>query len=227
MSEKRAVGSLRPDKDVSHSFPLRSELESNSRPLQSLVDLMGDESTPVVPSTKGISLQSTQDLLADIFGTSNDESVPSSSIAAAPAKSSVNDILGFFDSTSLTPQVTGGAVPKSSKSTASDLDIFSQSPSSTPTPVVSTKPHALETATAYESNGLKITLTPSKDPTKPNILLILARFTATAGEIIEGVSFQAAVPKVSPLFHFISNFGFAIWKEADRIGERRRKSYRC
>lgn len=157
---------------------------------------MGDESTLVVPAARGISKQSTQDLLADIFGTSNDES-PSS---AAPAKSSVNDILGLFDSTSLSPQATGS---KPTKSTSSDLgDIFSQSPSSSPAPPPA-KPHALETATAYESNGLKITLTPSKDPSKPNILLILARFTATAGEMIEAVSFQAAVPKVRSL-HFRS-----------------------
>lgn len=169
---------------------------------------MGDESTPVVPATKGISKQSTQDLLADIFGTSNDESTPTSSLSAAPAKSSVNDILGLFGSTSISPQVTGGSLnPKPTKSTSSDLDIFSQSPSSTPAPVAA-RPHALEIATAYESNGLKITLTPSKDPSKPNILLILAKFTATGGEMIEGVSFQAAVPKVSLSLRSLFRFRF-------------------
>jgi AP-1 complex subunit gamma-1 len=49
---------------------------------------------------------------------------------------------------------------------------------------------------AYEKNGLRITLTPQTSPTRPGVVMILARFQVTGGEAVTGLSFQAAVPKV-------------------------------
>lgn len=59
--------------------------------------------------------------------------------------------------------------------------------------------------TAYEKNGLKITLTPRLSPTQPGVVQILARFTAFDGAKIEAVNFQAAVPRVR--FFLSSLFG--------------------
>ena len=50
----------------------------------------------------------------------------------------------------------------------------------------------------YEKNGLKITLTPTTNPARPEIVNITARFTAT-GANVSGVNFQAAVPKTHKL----------------------------
>lgn len=151
---------------------------------------MGDESAPA-PSRGAATQQSTQDLLADIFGTSNDEARP----AAAAGKSSVNDILGLFGSTSLSSPQSNSPAPSPSMYTPStQADLFSSAPAA-PAPAPAAPP-ALETATAYEANGLKITLTPAKDAARPNVVNVLARFTSTNGETIEGVNFQAAVPKV-------------------------------
>lgn len=62
----------------------------------------------------------------------------------------------------------------------------------------------LQSYTAYEKNGLKITLTPKTAPS-PNgqqtMVQILARFTAS--ETVEGVGFQVAVPRVSPCTYHI------------------------
>jgi AP-1 complex subunit gamma-1 len=55
----------------------------------------------------------------------------------------------------------------------------------------------LQSYTAYEKNGLKITLTPKVNPAQQGMVQILARFTAT-GDGVRNVNFQAAVPKVSP-----------------------------
>ena len=177
VSEKRAVGSTRVDKD-------------------SLLDLGGDDSapSPVVPQNA----QSTQDLLADIFGSGPAEA---SSMPARPVRSNVNDIMSLFGGGD---SMLGASSSKPSDTSASNIpnDIFSSPsfPSSTPTTTVSAAPASISAFTSPIS-GLVISFTPSKDVSKPNIVNVTARFSSspsTSGAI-SGVSFQAAVPKTMKL----------------------------
>jgi AP-1 complex subunit gamma-1 len=50
--------------------------------------------------------------------------------------------------------------------------------------------------TAYERNGLRITLTPQTSAAKPGYISIQARFQTTGASAASGLVFQAAVPKV-------------------------------
>jgi len=54
--------------------------------------------------------------------------------------------------------------------------------------------------TAYEKNELKVTLTPQTSPNKPGIINVLARFQVTGQNVVAGLSFQVAVPKVRLVF---------------------------
>lgn len=196
MSERKPVGSTRTDKD-------------------SIVDLIGDDSGSAPSAgSNGISVPttgpSTQDLLADIFGTGGDESgsapVPpaGSAPAAAPARSANADILSLFSSSGPTSAASAPAVASQSGA----LFDMMGGPSSAPPPQAQAQAQApvqssvgagakpqLQSYPAYEKNGLKITLTPKVSPTQPGMVQILARFTATEG--VQGVNFQVAVPKVS------------------------------
>ncbi|KAK4705065.1 AP-1 complex subunit gamma-1, partial [Phenoliferia sp. Uapishka_3] len=183
-SEKKPVGSLRRDKDA-------------------LLDLMGDESAPAAGAIASVPQgQTTQDLLADIFGTNDDP--PSSAPAlsptgnGAPAKSSMNDILGLFDSTSISSPTTAPSPYSSPPPTASSPmgDLFS-AVSSTPGVASPPIPRAPQEHEVYSQHGLRITLTGVKDSANPLVANILAKFTST--QPISGVSFQAAVPKAQRL----------------------------
>ncbi|GAA6059219.1 hypothetical protein JCM10212_006612 [Sporobolomyces blumeae] len=188
VSEKRPVGSLRRDKDA-------------------LLDLMGDETTSPTSAAapSAIQQQTTQDLLADIFGSASD--APSAASAASPTpptapSSNVNDIMSLFGSTSLSPQPTGYASPPAASSTPSN-DLFSALSSTpaastpAPAPAPSPTPSAPRPYEAYNANGLKITLTPMRDTNNRSVVNILAKFTAT--QPVQGVNFQAAVPKTQKL----------------------------
>lgn len=204
VSEAKPVGSTRTDKDA-------------------LLDLMGDE-MPVASGGASASAgastqQSTQDLLADIFGASDMGGAPAPAAAPAgqpaqKAKSSVNDILGLFGDGGSTP-VAPAAAPAAAASASSafggldllgGLDGSSSSPAPTqaaaaPAPAAAPAAPAASSAkahTVYEKNGLKITLTPTTNPARPEIVNITARFTATGGNV-SGVNFQAAVPKTHKL----------------------------
>ncbi|KAH9820550.1 adaptin N terminal region-domain-containing protein [Melampsora americana] len=174
VSEKRAVGSTRADKD-------------------SLVDLMGDEISSPNQSNgntrAAVSAQTTQDLLADIFG--GGDTGMNVTNNQGPAKSSVNDILGLFNSTS-SPPTTTASIPQQSMGSLFDEDGMGGS-------MVIETPAAPPSFVAYDRNGLKVSLLPSKDPTAKNVLKITAQFTTTGIEPILGVNFQAAVPKTQRL----------------------------
>ena len=163
-------------------------------------DLLGDEVVPPTPvnGQPTGTVQSNQDLLAEIFG-------PSTSISSAPAtasspptqlqRSKVDDILNLFGtsggdlpSAPTTPHPS--AVPPSSLFTPTQAQ--AQSP---PTPAVAAQPR-LTSYTAYDKNDIKITLTPQTSAARPGIVMILARFQVSGSEPATGLSFQAAVPKV-------------------------------
>ncbi|GAA6036368.1 hypothetical protein JCM8097_001688 [Rhodosporidiobolus ruineniae] len=182
VSEKRPVGSLRRDKDA-------------------LLDLMGDEtSSPTTATAPAASQQTTQDLLADIFGSS--DATPSAPAAAAPPANPVNDIMSLFGSTSISPQPTGTSASSASNNLFSALSSTAPSPAppaaAAPVPqpvaVPAAGPQAHE---AYNRNGLRITLTPVRDAGNRNVVNILAKFTAE--QPVQGVNFQAAVPKTQKL----------------------------
>jgi AP-1 complex subunit gamma-1 len=145
---------------------------------------MGDEITTSPTrgeAAGGVTTQTTQDLLADIFGGAGDVTSP---VASQPPKSSVNDILGLFGGES-TP--TAQPPPSSSmfggellgSGNAEQLPVLPRS------------------YIAYDQNGLQISLVPQKAPSTNNILDVTAQFVANGLGPIQNVVFQAAVPKVS------------------------------
>jgi AP-1 complex subunit gamma-1 len=166
-------------------------------------DLLGDEVVPPTPvnGQPTSTVQSNQDLLAEIFG-------PSTSISSAPAptqpqRSKVDDILNLFGtsggnlpSAPATPHPL--AVPSSYTSPPSSLFTPTQAQAqaqSPPTPAVAAQPR-LTSYTAYDKNDIKITLTPQTSAARPGVVMILARFQVSGSEPATGLSFQAAVPKV-------------------------------
>lgn len=215
VSEKRAVGSTRRDKDA-------------------LLDLMGDDpgssnanGSGSVNGSRSSNTQTTQDLLADIFGgMGNEESVTSPPAANGSAqqssKSSMQDIMGLFgnDSTpSSAPAASGNTFsglsspPQQTSSNQSGLDgldmlgLGSSSSAAQPKPIIASSPPPSSASqsstskayTAYNKNGLKITLTPSVNPGRTEIVNITAKFEASGGQQVQGVNFQAAVPKSQKL----------------------------
>ena len=163
---------------------------------------MGDENVPATSGESQPVAQNTHDLLADIFGSGGSDNAVPLETPAVSSRSAVDDIMGLFGKTGL-QDTTQNAInaPASSTNLLSSMPVTSGSPVSAnagaaaPTPVV---PKAqLQTYTAYEGKGLKVTLTPRTSAQQPGIVQILARFSATGPEAITNVNFQAAVPRVS------------------------------
>ncbi|SNX84050.1 probable golgi adaptor HA1/AP1 adaptin gamma subunit [Melanopsichium pennsylvanicum] len=193
-----------------------------------LLDLMGDE-MPVSNSAGGAASgggtqQSTHDLLADIFGGGDSmasapaTSAPSPAAAGQNPKSSVNDILGLFGDSGNTPAAGAPAAPAAGGSASyGGLDLLSgldnsSSSSSAPPSVAAPAPTPSTAAaapsapssgakahTVYNAHNLQITLTPTVNPARPEIVNLTARFTSSASSTISSVNFQAAVPKTHKL----------------------------
>jgi AP-1 complex subunit gamma-1 len=167
---------------------------------------MGDESSPTASLTSPtVNQQNTHDLLADIFGSSN---MPISQPASQPAKttSTTDDILGLFGTTGAGTG-TGSGGPSSIVSPVSPpplavspgaSSLFDAAVATPPIvaspPPTTTSPTPAQAHIAYDANGLQLSLTPRKDPSKPGLVDVLAKFTATTH--VSGINFQAAVPKV-------------------------------
>ncbi|KIK39327.1 hypothetical protein CY34DRAFT_808436 [Suillus luteus UH-Slu-Lm8-n1] len=163
-------------------------------------DLLGDEVAPPTPVVNGQATHNNQDLLAEIFGSSPAAPSPTPgrtpSISPQPQKSSVQDILGLFDSSPST------ASPAPAPSTAAFA--FSPQPQSQAPPRASPQqqhPPAprLTSYTAYEKQELKITLTPQTSAARPGVVNIMARFQVSGSNTATGLNFQAAVPKSQQL----------------------------
>jgi len=155
-------------------------------------DLLGDEVSPTPGSAVNgqavNTAQTNNDLLAEIFG--GGTSTPSNSTPAQSQKSTVDDILGLFGSSTIS----------STPSQAASSSAFSP-PQAQPPPPQPPQPPAprLTSYTAYEKNELKITLTPQTSAAKPGVVVILARFQVTSGVSVTDLNFQAAVPKSQQL----------------------------
>ncbi|PPQ67704.1 hypothetical protein CVT24_002760 [Panaeolus cyanescens] len=166
-------------------------------------DLLGDEiiSNPTPNNAQAAaSAQSNQDLLAEIFGSSSATSVASS--PPPQQRSTVDDILGLFGTSGNAPTPAPAtphpsAMPASYTSTPAAAFPPTQATPSPAPPAPQSK--QLPAYTAYEKNDLKITLTPQTSPTKPGVVMILARFQVTSNQAASGISFQAAVPKTQQL----------------------------
>jgi AP-1 complex subunit gamma-1 len=165
-----------------------------------VVDLIGDDASAPSASATVSSGPSTQDLLADIFGSSSMESMPATSTPAQPAHNANADIMSLFSNTP-----SAQSPPPAQPSSGSLLDMVTPSAASTsapppqpqqqtPAPAPAAAKSQLQSYTAYEKNGLKITLTPRVSPTQPGVVQILARFMAS--EAVQGINLQVAVPKV-------------------------------
>lgn len=198
VSEKRSVGSTKTTRDTS-----------------TVLDLLGDDissdagtgSSSVNGGAPSSSAQQTQDLLADIFGSG--PSAPSSSTSSAPAPAPTSahaDIMSLFGGASSTPSAAPAPAPSSTMSGLDSLSFNSQ-PSAPPPKRAAPQAPAPPTAfTAYDKHGLRVTLTPRASPTQAGVIQILAKFTATEGQTIEGVNFQAAVPRVRLSSLLLSSF---------------------
>ncbi|KAF9219814.1 Adaptor protein complex AP-1 gamma subunit [Gyrodon lividus] len=168
-------------------------------------DLLGDEITSPTPQVNGQSVQNNHDLLSEIFGSStlastSTSSQPASSLSPQPQKSSVQDILGLFDS-SPDPAPSTPAPGPSSASAFSLPQTQAQAQAPSPRPVPPQQPSAprLTSYTAYDKNEVKITLTPQTSAARPGVVNILARFQVLGSNVASGLNFQAAVPKSQQL----------------------------
>ena len=139
---------------------------------------------------------SNEDLLRDIFGSSS-STTAASTASSQPPRSTVQDILGLFDSSPTPVAVAAAASPPLQQAASSNAGLFDaiQAASPPPQPQLPTQPR-LVAYPAYDKNELRVTLTPQASPTRPGVVDILVRFQVTGGNAATGVNFQAAVPKV-------------------------------
>ncbi|KAF8817550.1 Adaptor protein complex AP-1 gamma subunit [Phlegmacium glaucopus] len=171
-------------------------------------DLLGDEVVSPTPvnGQPTATVQSNQDLLAEIFGPSTPTSSAPTTAASPPTqpqRSKVDDILTLFGTSGNLPSAPAhlhpSAAPPSYSSPPSSL--FTSTPAqaqSPPTPAVAAQPR-LTSYTAYDKNDVKITLTPQTSAARPGVVMILARFQVHGSQAATGLNFQAAVPKSQQL----------------------------
>ncbi|KAF8159667.1 adaptin N terminal region-domain-containing protein [Crassisporium funariophilum] len=166
-------------------------------------DLLGDEivSTPAGQSNgqPAATAQSNQDLLAEIFGSSSSSMTTSASPPPGQQqRSTVDDILSLFGSSGNASNLMPDT-PHPNAAPPSYPSSFPQTHANPPpAPAAPVQPR-LTAYTAYDKNDVKITLTPQTSPTKPGVVMILARFQVSGGQTATGLSFQAAVPKSQQL----------------------------
>jgi len=148
-----------------------------------------------------ITTQSNQDLLAEIFGSSASSTPAVSATTPAPSsqRSTVDDILGLFGSSS-TP-ISSAPVRAPAPVTASAIPTPLPQSQLPPSQAPASAPTRLPGYAAYDQNGLTITLTPQTSTARPGVVMIMARFQVTGESPATSINFQAAVPKVN--FHFV------------------------
>lgn len=166
---------------------------------------MGDETSVASPGGAGSAApkQSNEELLSQIFGGSNATSDAPNATPSTGGKQSINDILGLFGSGS-TPAPAANTVPPSMAAMGGSAPSLFGATAASP----ATQPHVSAAAPAsaaaqrqtgylaYDSNSLKIMLKPQVSAQRPGIVLVTASFEATGTQPVQGVNFQAAVPRV-------------------------------
>ncbi|KAK7060920.1 clathrin associated protein complex large subunit [Paramarasmius palmivorus] len=170
-------------------------------------DLIGlDDSISSSSTTTGLSGQGSQDLLNEIFSSSGGANNGTGSAPAPKSQqSTIDDILGLFGAPdSAQPAMPLPHNPVSSPPPSNPISAFNLPQSQSPAPAPAPAPQApagpkLTPYTAYEKNGLKITLTPQTSAAKPGVVMILARFQMLGSSAATGLQFQAAVPKSQQL----------------------------
>ncbi len=157
------------------------------------MDLLGDDISST-PATNGAPVvPATQDLLAEIFGSSGPSPPANTGSPAPPAapRNIAQDILGLFDSPAAPSPAPTAAPAPAMQSLFTAAATVPQTASPPPAQAVAPSGY-----TAYDKNELRITLTPQTSPTRPGLVRILANFQATGANPVSGLNFQAAVPKV-------------------------------
>ncbi|KAG1728067.1 adaptin N terminal region-domain-containing protein [Suillus paluster] len=154
----------------------------------------GKDVAPPTPVVNGQATPNNQDLLAEIFGSSPAAPSPTPgrtpSISPQPQKSSVQDILGLFDSSPSPASPAPAPSPAPSAFAAFSPQPQSQAPPR-PSPQQQQPPAPrLTSYTAYDKHELKITLT-------PQTFSCATRFSGS--NTVTGLNFQAAVPKSQQL----------------------------
>jgi AP-1 complex subunit gamma-1 len=166
---------------------------------ESLVDLLDGESDNANATETALgSSANTQDLLADIFG---DTPSGSSPITSRNPNAAVDDIMSLFGEKEKAS--TPGTALSTTPSRIEQRVELTPRPSVRPSTPNTNDPQpraSLPIYTAYDRNGLNITLTPKVNPAQPGMIQIMVRFTSTISETLQAVNFQAAVPKVRPVF---------------------------
>lgn len=115
-------------------------------------------------------------------------SSPAVTASPVPKGNPIDDILGLY------PSAASTSAP------APTATLFDTSPvQSPPPPAPIAQAPGVQSYTAYEKNGLKITLSPQTSPAHPGVVLVLTRFYNTGPVLASGLNFQAAVPKSQQL----------------------------
>ncbi|KIM83121.1 hypothetical protein PILCRDRAFT_819890 [Piloderma croceum F 1598] len=156
------------------------------------VDLFNDEVPPAAGSAPNGQAATNQELIAEIFGNSSGPTASAMSSPPPTHKSTVDDILGLFGSSSPATVSTPTQALSSNPSSAFSLLQTQLSPQPPAAP-------RLTSYTAYDKNELKVTLTPQTVAARPGVVNILARFQTAGGNPVTGLNFQAAVPKSQQL----------------------------
>ncbi|VDB94206.1 unnamed protein product [Peniophora sp. CBMAI 1063] len=181
-------------------------------------DLLGDDigAAPASSAPVAAVAQNNQDLLAEIFGSSDPTpaTAPTAS-ASQPQRKAVDDILGLFGASApsapspappagaMSP-LSGMASPVGGASASQSLfDALGSAPSPAPpqaapapAPAAQAAANQMPSYQAYDKHGLQIRLTPRAGA--PGQVSVLARFAAAGGPVT-GLSFQVAVPKSQQL----------------------------
>ncbi|KAJ2188446.1 clathrin associated protein complex large subunit, partial [Coemansia sp. RSA 530] len=143
---------------------------------------------------------------ADLIGASAGGDAKAAAAAAAEAskQSVVSDLLNLMDEAP--PAATSSPPPQQQSKMDSIADLLSStSLSPIPTSQAVTSPRTMHAITSnddldreyevFNSNGLKILLTPSKRPSAPQVLDIQAKFVNAGESAISELAFLVAVPK--------------------------------
>ncbi|KAH7098209.1 Adaptor protein complex AP-1 gamma subunit [Auriculariales sp. MPI-PUGE-AT-0066] len=161
---------------------------------QSLID-MEEPTSPAVPQPGG----DATNMLQNLFGEQSTNGAPAPG-SGQSKQQAINDIMGLFDSTPSHPPAASAPTPSAPLSGLGGLeDLLGGSAAPAPTPAPAPAAPAVPTFTAYDKHGLNIVFVPQVSLQHPGMIVVVTRFTASSGQSISALNFQAAVPKTMQL----------------------------